>query len=70
MTRPGIEPSSPGPLANTRLTRPMSRFFYKKKKKKEKKKLCGNKGTQTIHLKGHIQNIRLQIIHIKNRIWH
>ena len=26
MTRPGIEPQSPGPLANTLLIRPMARF--------------------------------------------
>ena len=26
MTRPGIEPRSPGPLANTLLIRPMARF--------------------------------------------
>ena len=28
MTRPEIEPRSPGPLANTLPTRPMSRFIY------------------------------------------
>ena len=28
MTRTGIEPRSPGPLANTLSTRPMSRAFY------------------------------------------
>ena len=27
MTRPGIEPRSPGPLANTLSTRPMSRLL-------------------------------------------
>ena len=30
MTRHGIKPSSPGPLVNTLLTRPMSRFGYGK----------------------------------------
>ena len=29
MTQPGIEPSSPGPLANTLPTRPMSRLNMK-----------------------------------------
>ena len=28
MTRPGIEPRSPGPLANTQLIRPMARLLY------------------------------------------
>ena len=29
MTRPGIEPRSPGPLANTLSTKPMSRYWVK-----------------------------------------
>ena len=46
MTRPGIEPRSTGPLANTLLTRTMSRFEEKrdpmsilKKRDEEKKSL-------------------------------
>ena len=40
MTRPGIEPRSPGALANTQTARPMSGdlIMIKKKKKKKKKK--------------------------------
>ena len=32
MTQPGIEPWSPGPLANTLLIRPMAQTFLKYKK--------------------------------------
>ena len=37
MTRPGIEPRSPGPLANTLNTRPMSGFKPNNNQQKEKK---------------------------------
>ena len=35
MMRPGIEPRSPGPLANTLPTRPMSRYGQRKARKKK-----------------------------------
>ena len=45
MMQPGIEPTSPGPLANTLPTGPMSRFTsgnVKEKKKKELRRIYKN----------------------------
>ena len=44
MTRPGIEPRSPGPLANTLTAGPMSRL---KRQNKNKQKQTSKKQTKT-----------------------